>query len=410
MGMRRGVAGVLVLVLLAGACSDDGATEATDGTEGTEAPGASTTTTPAPVTAVPDEVLVFGAEGNNLDAYGTGDPSEVQRVITTAAEDPEGLDINAQICFFPDGSGRFIAGEDTGQPDPPAGWGIFQLSGTGIGDLEAEQIGKLTPTYQAGAQPENYGCGVLSDGRMVTTDLGGQAPGDPGNGQFIVWFGDPEGTEQTYCKVDVDIATAQSLLVGPDDEVYLVSARPPTSGVWRYTDLPTSADAAGGCGASDATGAPLADSVTREQVLAPGENDVLSPAGIAPSRDGGYYLSSVITGVINEYDADWEFVRTILAPPAGDVIGADTSLSTGTPLGIGVTPDGTVYYADIGIVNDPDDGFGPGDGTGKVRRIRFVDGEPQPPETLAEGLAFPDGIGVYVPGGASGADGDPSPA
>jgi hypothetical protein len=149
----------------------------------------------------------------------------------------------------------------------------------------------------------------------------------------------------------------------------------------------------------------LADSVTREQVLAPGENDVLSPAGIAPSPDGGYYLSSVITGVINEYDADWEFVRTILAPPAGDVIGADTSLSTGTPLGIGVTPDGTVYYADIGIVNDPDDGFGPGDGTGKVRRIRFVDGEPQPPETLAEGLAFPDGIGVYVPRGAAGGGG-----
>ncbi len=239
---------------------------------------------------------------------------------------------------------------------------------------------------------------------MVTTDLGGQAPGDPGNGQFIVWFGGPEGTDQTYCKVDVAIATAQSLLVGPDDEVYVVSARPPTSGVWRYTDLPTSADAAGGCGDTDPTGAPLADSVTREQVLAPGENDILSPAGIAPSApSGGYYLSSVITGIINEYDADWRFVRTILAPPAGDAIGADTSLSTGTPLGIGVTPDGTIYYADIGIVDDPENGFGPGDGTGTIRRIRFVDGEPQPPETLAEGMAFPDGIGVYVPDGAPGA-------
>jgi len=395
------------LVLLAGACSDDGDGEATESTEGTEAPGASTTTTVAD-DGLPDEVLVFNAEGNNLDAYGNGDPSDTQRVITTVAEDPEGLDINAQICFFPDGSGRFIAGEDTGQPNPPAGWGIFQLSGTGIGDLEAEQIGKLTPTYQEGAQPENYGCGVLSDGRMVTTDLGGQAPGDPGNGQFIVWFGEPEGTDQTYCKVDVDIATAQSLLVGPDDEVYVVSARPPTSGVWRYTDLPTSADAAGGCGGTDGTGAPLADSVSREQVLAPGENDVLSPAGIAPSPEGGYYLSSVITGVINEYDADWGFVRTILAPPPGEAIGADTSLSTGTPLGIGVTPDGTIYYADIGIVDDPEDGFGPGDGTGTVRRIRFVDGEPQAPETIAEGKDFPDGIGVYVPGEASGAV-EPSP-
>jgi hypothetical protein len=34
-----------------------------------------------------------------------------------------------------------------------------------------------------------------------------------------------------------------------------------------------------------------------------------------------------------------------------------------------------------------------------VRRIRIVDGEPQPPEIVDEGLAFPDGIGVYVPGG-----------
>ena len=61
-----------------------------------------------------------------------------------------------------------------------------------------------------------------------------------------------------------------------------------------------------------------------------------------------------------------------------------------------VAPDGTLYFADIGIVIS-DDGIGPGDGTGKVRKIRFVDGEPQPPETIAEDLAFPDGIGIYVP-------------
>lgn len=398
MTIRRALA--LVLVLLAAACSDDGETSS-DTT-------AATTTTTVADDGLPDEVIVFGAEGNNLWAYGDGDPSETQQVITNAAEDPEGLDINAQICFFPDGSGRFIAGEDTGQPTPPAGWGIFQLSGTGVGDLEAEQIGKLTPTYQEGADPENYGCGVLSDGRMVTTDLGGQRPGDPGNGQLIVWFGDPEGTDQTYCKVDVEIATAQSILVLPDDSLYVVSARPPTSGVWHYTDLPTSADAAGGCGSTDATGAPMADEVHRELVLGPGENGILSPAGIDHSPAGGYYLASVATGIINEYDADWNFVRTILAPPEGSAIGADESLPTGTPLGIGVTPDGTIYYADIGIVNDPEDGLGPGPGTGKVRRIR-IDGDTiGEPEVVNEDLAFPDGIGVYVPGGTGGAG--PSPA
>jgi hypothetical protein len=132
---------------------------------------------------------------------------------------------------------------------------------------------------------------------MVTTDLGGQQPGDPGNGQFIVWFGEPEGADQTSCKVDIEIATAQSLLVLPDDSVLVVSARPPTSGVWRYTDLPTSADAAGGCGSTDVTGAPMADEVHKEQLLAPGQHEILSPAGIAFSPAGGYYVSSVITGV-----------------------------------------------------------------------------------------------------------------
>ena len=50
-----------------------------------------------------------------------GEAVDSERVISTVADDPDGLDINAQICFFPDGSGRFIAGEDTGQPTPPAG-------------------------------------------------------------------------------------------------------------------------------------------------------------------------------------------------------------------------------------------------------------------------------------------------
>jgi hypothetical protein len=411
MSRKRWVVVPLALVLLAGACSDDSGDESADEpttTTTAAGSGASTTTTVAD-DGLPDEEIVFGAEGNRLWAYSTGDPSDTQVVIPSNADDPEaGLDINAQICFFPDGSGRFIAGEDTHQPDPPAGWGIFQLSGTGVGDLEAEEIGKLTPTYQSGADPENYGCGILSDGRMLTTDLGGQAPGDPGNGQFIVWFGDPEGTDQTYCKVDIAVATAQSILVLPDDSVLVVSARPPSSGVWRYTDLPTSADAAGGCGATDSTGAPMADEVHKEQVLAPGQDDILSPAGIAFSPAGGYYLSSVITGIINEYDEDWNFVRQILAPPSGEAIGADTSLSTGTPLGIGVTSDGTIWYADIGIVNDPENGFGPGDGTGTVRRIAFADDEPQAPETVNDGLAFPDGIGVYQPGGA--VAGAPSPA
>src|SRR5215204_562895 len=165
MSQKRWVVVVMALVLVAAACSDDSgdsgddAAEETD--ETTEDGSGETTTTTVAEDTLPDEEIIFGSEGNRLWAYSNDDPSESQVVIPSAADDPEnGLDINAQICFFPDGSGRFIAGEDTGQPNPPAGWGIFQLSGTGVGDLEAEQIGKLTPTYQPGADPENYGCGI----------------------------------------------------------------------------------------------------------------------------------------------------------------------------------------------------------------------------------------------------------
>ena len=55
-----------------------------------------------------------------------------------------------------------------------------------------------------------------------------------------------------------------------------------------------------------------------------------------------------------------------------------------------------VYFADLGLILGPR-GPGPGPRTGSVRRIRFEHGEPLPPETLLDGLSFPDGVGVFDP-------------
>jgi hypothetical protein len=341
--------------------------------------------------------IVFSGEGNNLNAYDSAPPFRKQRVITTRADDPKGLDINAQICFFP-GTKRgdtkwFIAGEDTGQPNPPQGWGIFQLKGKRIGHLQAKKIGKLTPTYQGSADnAENYGCGFLRDGRVLTTDVGNQASGN-GDGQLMVWFPPFNRTKVRYCKLDIGLATAGGILV-KHDRVYVASARPPTAGVWRYTGpFPTSNTAAGGCGQQDATGAPLATSVHKELFIAPG-GALASPNAIAPSPRG-FYISSVINGVIAEYGRDAQYVRTVLQPAAGDTLGAQP-YETGTPLGIGVDRNGDLFYADIGIVISAD-GVGPGDNTGTIRRIHFVDGEPRAPQTMDRKLAFPDGIGVFQP-------------
>lgn len=395
---------VLAALLVAPACSsssdDDGGVAETG--------DAATTST---TTAAPADPIVFSGQGNNLVAYATDGSGDSQQVFTNKEDDPDtGRDINAQICFFPDDPQRFIAGEDTNQPDPLQGWGIFDLEGGAVGDLSATQVGKLTPTYQgSGDNAENYGCGFLPDGRLLTTDVGNQANGD-GDGQLIVWFPPFTGGEYVdgvenagfddvaFCKVDIGIATAGGMYVDGED-VYVGSSRPPTAGVLRYSgEWPTGPDAAGGCGRTDGTGAPLVDegAIEREVFIPAGEHELSTPHSVAPTPDGGFYVTSVINGVINEYDADGAFVRTILQPPAGEELGPEP-FSTGTPLGLGVAPDGTIYYADIGVVADPVNGFGPGDATGSVRAIRFEGGEPQAPETLDEGLQFPDGIGIYVP-------------
>jgi hypothetical protein len=337
------------------------------------------------------EPIAFGAEGNRLLAYQTSAPWDVQTVIERRADDPNGWDINGQICFTGDESPHFIAGEDAGQPDPPAGFGFFKLIGETVGNLSAERVGKLTPTYQGGInQAEPYGCGFLSDGRLVTTDVGNQASGPP-NGQLILWFPPFDQDDVAYCKLDIAIGTAQQIYVDDLDRIYVSSARG-NAGIHRFSPpYPTSNDAAGGCDRRDSTGAPLARSVDHEIFIQANANSP-TPAGVAASAHGTIYVSSVLNGVIAEYDDAGVFLGRILEPPPGETLGAEP-FTTGTPLGIAVAPDGSIFYADLGLVIDGAR-IGPGRNTGSFRVIEFADGVALPPRKLADGLAFPDGAGI----------------
>jgi len=356
-----------VLVLLASACSD--------------APGGN------------GQPIVFGPEGNNLNAYSTGDQVVKQTVIRNAGEDPQGRDINGQVCFAPDRSRTFIVGEDTGQPSSPAGFGVFVLSGSEVGALSAVQVGKLVPTFQGvDSIPDPYGCSFLSDGRLITSDIGNNASG-PATGQLIVWFPPLDVATPSYCKIDVAVGTAGQVYVDGDDRVYVTSSRV-EPGVLRYTNLPTAADAAGGCGGSDATGAPLSTTVVRERFIVADANTPTAN-GLVGTPAGTFYVSSVINGVIAEYSAAGAFIRRILEPPAGETLGPEP-YSTGTPLGIAIDRSGTVYYADLGLVVR-NGSIGPGPDTGTVRRIRFEGEDPLPPETIDAGLSFPDAVGTFVP-------------
>lgn len=340
-----------------------------------------------------DDVIVFVPEGNRLRAYAPLRGAS-QVVIQSNADAPgSGRDINGQVCFLPDASGRFIAGEDTNQPNPPPGWGLFQLRGRRVGELSATQVTRYVPTYQPSSDtPDNYGCGFLRDGRLLTTDIGNKADGPP-NGQLIIWFPPLDATNPRYCKIDITIGTAGGILVDSNDRVFVTSARG-EAGVYLYEGpFPTSADAAGGCGDRDATGAPLATSV-HKRLFIRADGHIRTPNAIARTPWNTYLVTSVLNGVIAEYDAEGRFVRRILQPVSGERLPFP---ATGTPLGIAVDSRGSVYYADLGLVQEGLD-IGPGRNLGAVRRIRFDQNRaPSPPETLDRNLNFPDGVGVWEP-------------
>jgi hypothetical protein len=218
----------------------------------------------------------------------------------------------------------------------------------------------------------------------------------PGSGQLTLWFPPLDGPAPRFCKLDVAIGTAGAVYVDDQDRIYVASARA-EPGVFRFTGpFPTSDDAAGGCGRRDATGAPLADRVAKEAFIR-SDGNAQTPNAVAGSGHGTFYVSSVINGVIAEYDAEGRFLRRVLEPPAGERLGP-TPFTTGTPLGFAVDAGGTIYYADLGLVQNGSD-IGPGPRAGSVRRVRFEspsDGVtvPQPPETMESGLTFPDAIGL----------------
>ena len=342
--------------------------------------------------------VLYAPEGNRLrriDLATVGAPKLRREIfVENADRDPtRGRNINGMVCPLPDGTGRFVAGEDTGQPHPPAGWGVFEANGA--------QVGKLVATATA-ELPDPYGCAVDAEGRLFTTEIGDRRFGR-GNGQLVLWFppfdrfpGAPgafpatDATSSNACKLATDLATATGIAIDAQGRVYVAA-----SGglrVERFSPpFPSGPDAAGGCGARDSTGAPLADHVQRDTFAwARPLAGLLTYSGLAFAPNGHLYAASVATGRIAELDANGALVRLVLAPRRWL-----PPFATGTPQGLAVDASGDLYYADLDL-HFGDWSLRPG-GDGKVWRIHFVDGAPQAPEILIRGLEYPDGLGV-LPG------------
>jgi hypothetical protein len=332
--------------------------------------------------------LLYAAEGNRLRVIEIGDAIEPGSgretvLIERASLDPErGRDVNGEICALPDGSGRFIAGEDTGQPEVPGGWGIFSPDGL--------QLGKLVATTFASEYPEPHGCAFGPAGRLFTTELGDPGLGE-GNGQLIMWFPPPGGfagpTPARYCKLAIGLDTPGGVVVDAEGRVYLATS----SGleILRF-DPPFPSDVQS-CTGRDATGAPIADDVARK-VFADAHwlSGLLTYSGLAISPRNTLYAASVATGRIGEFDFDGNLIRLILDPD-----GWWPPFDTGTPQGLAVDASGNLYYADLDL-QWTGWNLGPGD-DGKLWRIEIDEsGAPGAPHIMRRGLAFPDGLGVLT--------------
>jgi hypothetical protein len=341
--------------------------------------------------------IVFSPEGNRLNAYSAEPPFAKQTVIQNRRSDPAGWDINGQVCFARDGSGVFAVGEDTGQPDPPPAWGVFRLRGGRVGELSAERIGRLVPTYQpSDRNPDNFGCAFLPDGRVVSTVIGTLHQG-PSDGQLILWFPpfDETGPSRA-CKLDVSIGMAGQIFVDAQQRIHVASARG-ESGVWRYTGLlPSSPDAAGGCGRRDAAGSPLVDEgrIRKQHLIASSSEDVSGAMGLVGAPDGSFFVSRSAAGVIAQFDAQGRFVRRILEPPPGAVLGGEP-FPGGSPSGLALATDGSLFYADLALVAAP--ALRPKLGAGSVRRVKLSPSRIGEPELVGGGLDYPDVVSFLEP-------------
>ena len=428
----------------AGACSSP-SRSAGPTTTTPSSPTSSDSSGTSSTTAPQAQAIVFATVDGNIDAYLSVPPYTRQRVIA-AGTAPDGTEPHGQICFSPDGSRRFVVAETkpAGTAPAGAGWGLYQLTGNDVGSLRVRRVsGWTSPSGASTEAPTTYGCGFLADGRLLTTDLGNQRAGAP-TGRLVEWFPPYDTGNPGSCVLSSAVATPLGLSVDGADNVYLASARAPTAGVWRYSGA-YPADASGcvtattgpaapntsttttpplpspsttapgptvtpgpgpgpdaGSGTDPGTGsggrATSPAAVTATLLIPPAGGPASAPTSVAVTPDGqSVVVASAPYGALTAYGLDGSVITPILSDPSAKMVGT-TPLPGGTPLGVAVSTDGAVFYADPGLVQGADGVIAPGERTGTIRRVATTPGfaSPPPPDTMGDSLRAPDGLGIYL--------------
>jgi hypothetical protein len=399
----------MALLLLVASCSSSKTKTATSSTT-TPPPGQVTTTT------VPEaQGVLFSATDGNIDAYLTLPPYTRQRVVATGTG-PAGTTPHGQICFTPDGSRRFVIAETRTPPGAAAtaGWGLYQLTGDDIGTFRVRRVaGWDSPGAPSTDAPTTYGCAFLPDGRLFTTDIGNQRSG-PSTGRLVEWFPPFDTATPGQCVLATDLATPLGLAADPAGALYLASARAPTAGIWRYrgtfpadpaacvTATPeppdqTTTTIPQGPAAPPGTVPAGSPSVTVKLLIAGGASGLNAPTAVAVAPSGqAIVVSSAPDGLIVAFDLEGIDPTPLLTPVE------PRSPATRSPFGLTIAPDGSVLYADTGLVATTAGVIAPGDSSGSLDSIATTGNRAQPPLTVDNGLDAPDGVGLYLPLSASG--------
>jgi hypothetical protein len=299
---------------------------------------------------------VFSPQDNELDLYDVKTDEKTILIPNTFRN------VDGQACAMPGDDGRFLIAEDIYQNQGARqGWQIFSADGQPISKI-------LEPVTEGEKeQIEPYGCVFDNDERLFVTEVGNE-DFTGGNGKLIIFY-PPDYS--TYCVLTHTLRVSLTVALDDDGSVLVAQAVPPGQILRFSPPFP-----------KDPT---ECATVQPKQSVFLQDPELQTPSGIARAPNGNWYVSSVfVPTAINEYDHDGKLVRKIIS---GDDIG--------NPQGVAVASDGTIYYADLGLVTKPGELPGPEPGKGTVRKVTFdAQGNPQPPVVIGSGYDFPDAVSI----------------
>lgn len=349
-------------------------------------------------------------------------------------------DPNGQMCILPDHTGRFVVGynptlasqHNPGSlkpvKQPPVGEAMYDRHGRFIKTIfvpgpyafpGTTTGGDIPPDAAGGGAFNNNGtmtgCAFDHERNLFASDLGtaqGAFP-PPDDGRLIEWFAP---RYDTFCIVDgptqggvgphhVDgtggLRQPGDMATDPaNGDLLLPEAGSPTGGIGgrvlrlAHASLPQSARDCGTDGLYPRRRLRISTFVQGTFSYLP------FPLTIARDPTCGCWAISTVIGnpsVAWVHDDGSPVPGRIL--PGVDIAHLGQDPNAANPFGIAFAPDGTLYVVDIHIVcSAPLVNCGPASKGGRVLRVTFHDGQPNPTETIASGIDFPTSVTVCVRG------------